>query len=250
MRKILITSSVASMLLLNVGTASALDFKAAKGDGQCPSGYVLATVADVKANEKQACAALGEWYIARLAGGGSMDGPGYNCKIRDHDDRKLGDSLCLRLEFKASKGDGQCPAGFTLATPQEARANQQQACAALGEWYIARLAGGGSMDGPGYNCKIRDLDTRGVGDSLCRAGSPAPIEFKASKGDGQCSDGLTLATPQEARANEKQACAALGEWYIARLAGGGSMDGPGYNCKIRDKDDRKLGDSLCKKYLN
>ncbi len=250
MQKFLMTLTVASMLLMNVGTALALDFKAVKGDGQCPSGYVLATPNDARANQQQACAALGEWYIARLAGGGSMDGPGYKCKIRDKDERGVGDSLCLRLEFKASKGDGQCPAGFTLATPQEARANQQQACAALGEWYIARLAGGGSMDGPGYNCKIRDKDDRGVGDSLCRAGNPAPIQFVASKGDGQCPAGFTLATPQEARANQQQACAALGEWYIARLAGGGSMDGPGYNCKIRDKDERGVGDSLCKKYLN
>ncbi len=162
------TSTVASMLLMNVGTALALDFKAVKGDGQCPSGYVIATPDNARNNQNQACAALGTWYIARLAGGGSMDGSGYNCKIRDKDSRGLGDTLCLRLEFKASKGDGTCPTGLTLATPQETRANQNKACAALGTWSIARLAGGGSMDGSGYNCKIRDKDSRNLGDSLCK----------------------------------------------------------------------------------
>ena len=72
------------------------------------------------------------------------------------------------------------------------------------------------------------------------------LNFKAFPGDGTCEEGYTLATPQEVRA-KPQSCHALGIWYIARLASGGSIDGPGYNCKVRDKDDRKLGHSLCKK---
>jgi len=75
----------------------------------------------------------------------------------------------------------------------------------------------------------------------------AESPFKAVTGDGECPSGYGLATPQEARADQQNACQVLGTWYIARLAGGGSMDGPGYKCKIRDKDDRNLGHSLCKK---
>ena len=62
-------------------------------------------------------------------------------------------------------------------------------------------------------------------------------------GDYACRGNLL--TPEEARRNQRQACNELGEWDIARLAGGGSMDGPGYGCRIRNNDNRRLGDSLC-----
>lgn len=69
--------------------------------------------------------------------------------------------------FVDAKGDGVCPRGYVLASPNFARAHQNQACRALGRWYIARLAGGGTMRGWGYGCKIRNFERRGVGDSLC-----------------------------------------------------------------------------------
>jgi len=90
------TSTVASMLIMNVGTALALDFKTVKGDGQCPSGYVIATPDEARNNQRQACRVLGTWYIVRLAGGGSMDGRGYNCNIRNKDHRGLGATLCKK----------------------------------------------------------------------------------------------------------------------------------------------------------
>ncbi len=71
------------------------------------------------------------------------------------------------LDFNRAQGDGQCPSGYALATPQEARTDQTSACGVLGTWEIARLADGGSMDGSGYDCKIRDSDTRELGHSLC-----------------------------------------------------------------------------------
>jgi hypothetical protein len=76
-------------------------------------------------------------------------------------------------QFAVSNTDGSCPTGYQLATPQQARAQVQRACGVLGEWYIARLAGGGSMDGRGYQCKIRDADTRSLGNSLCSKVSTA-----------------------------------------------------------------------------
>jgi hypothetical protein len=37
----------------------------------------------------------------------------------------------------------------------------------------------------------------------------------------------------------------MGPWYIGRLAAGGSIDGPKYECKIRAKDDRPLTNAIC-----
>lgn len=150
--------------------------------------------------------------------------------------------------FASARGDGICPSGYSPATAAQARGDQQAACSVLSQWAIARLAGGGSMDGRGYGCKIRDRDTRRLGDTLChRAAAPTPpAGFVRQRGDGQCPSGYVLASATEAREDVDGACAALETWTIARLAGGGSMDGRGYGCKIRDADDRPLGDSLCR----
>lgn len=66
------------------------------------------------------------------------------------------------------EGDERCPAGAALLSLEEARAHARAICSALPDWHIVRLANGGSMDGPGYGCGIRDDDERGLGHSLCR----------------------------------------------------------------------------------
>jgi hypothetical protein len=137
------------------------------GDTACPSGYSLATPAEATANQAAVCGKLGTWDIVRLAGGGSMDGPGYGCGIRDADNRALGHTACVQLDFVKPLGDKPCPAGSGLISPQQARARQAELCGKLGSWDIARLEGGGSMDGSGYGCGIRDWDTRGLGHALC-----------------------------------------------------------------------------------
>jgi hypothetical protein len=65
---------------------------------RCPAGWTLAPYAWIKANPRRACGSsgLGEWDIARIAGGGSHDGLGYQCKVRRSDKRKLGHSLCIQ----------------------------------------------------------------------------------------------------------------------------------------------------------
>ncbi|HSS78893.1 MAG TPA: transporter substrate-binding domain-containing protein [Thermoanaerobaculia bacterium] len=78
--------------------ASAIEIKNVKGDGTCPADWVLLSAAEAKANQAAACRVLGQWDIARLAAGGSMDGPGYNCQIRSSDKRTLGNSLCIKPE--------------------------------------------------------------------------------------------------------------------------------------------------------
>jgi len=66
-----------------------------------------------------------------------------------------------------ARGDGECPAGQRLLTYDEAMAQGDQVCRTLGPWYIARLADGGSMDGPGYGCEVRRSDDRSLGHSVC-----------------------------------------------------------------------------------
>lgn len=138
-------------------------------------------------------------------------------------------------------GDTACPSGYTLASPEEARENQSTVCAMLGTWDIVRLANGGSMDGPGYGCSVRTMDSRGMGESLCKQVQ----QFTEVTGDGVCPAGLTVVSPLVARASQSDICSQLGTWDIVRLAGGGSMDGPGYGCDIRDIDERPVGETLC-----
>jgi hypothetical protein len=57
----------------------------------------------------------------------------------------------------------------------------------------------------------------------------------------------TLVTYKEAVENQALLSKKLDTWDIAKLADGGSMDGPGYNSKIREKDDRSFGHALCKR---
>jgi hypothetical protein len=212
------------------------------GDMPCPSGYVPASPQEARANVSAICNTLGAWDILRLAGGGSMEGPGYGCTIRDSDTRGLGHSLCKKVnQFTVATGDGFCPSSYTVASPLVARANPSASCNQLGTWYIARLAGGGSMEGPGYGCTIREADTRGIGHTLC-----AQYTFIRVNGDSPCGPGKTLLTPQEARARTSEVCSKLASWDIARLEGGGSIEGPGYGCTIRDSDTRGLGHAVCK----
>ena len=137
--------------------------------GSCSQGYINVGINEALRNRAQLCNILGQWDIARLADGGSMDGPGYDCKIRGKDTRQLGNSLCKPLDFVVNKGDAKCPTGYTLASVEDVTPNQSLICNSgrLGQWDILRLEKTGSMDGPGYQCKYRLEDTRPLGGSLC-----------------------------------------------------------------------------------
>lgn len=82
---------IASLLL--VSTASLADVKRVVGE-RCPAGYAHVTYQKATAGRAAYCGKLQAWDIARLAGGGSMDGSGYQCKTRQQDNRQLGHSLC------------------------------------------------------------------------------------------------------------------------------------------------------------
>lgn len=146
------------------------------------------------------------------------------------------------VDFKAVSGDGTCPSGTTMVTPDVAFNYQSLACAAIGSNASARIAGGGSMSNAAGGCKVKlkNADPQPV--TLCDS-----ISFQVVNGDNTCPAGTRLATVAEAALFNSQACAALGsdQWYIARLAGGGSIGGSGYNCAISGDNPKPLGHSLC-----
>lgn len=82
-----------------------------------------------------------------------------------------------------------------------------------------------------------------------RVGVPSP-DFASSvfKVRGEtCPSGSTLVTPAEARGNLYDAVQKLDRWDIARLANGASLGGLGYGSKVKTRDDRQLGNALCKR---
>ena len=76
--------------------------------------------------------------------------------------------------FRIADGDGRCPVGYAPLPVDEATATAETLCPLLGQWHIARLADGGSMDGPGYGCGVRVSDARPLGHTLCRPGRGRP----------------------------------------------------------------------------
>lgn len=236
--KSLMSGSLA--IILGFSSAWAIDFQRVEGDSPCPSGYSLVNPDEVKANYTGICSMLDSWDIVRLANGVSLDGPGYGCKMRANDARKLGHSLCKQpTQFTASPRDYYCEAGDTMVSSLVANAHQGEACDALGSWYIARLLDG-AMDGPGYGCNLKPREEQLLGHTLC-----ATYTHMKVSGDVSCPEGSHLATPIEAENNLIKACLSLDFWDTARLAGGGSMDGLGYGCQVRVNDSRALGHSLC-----
>ena len=82
------------MLLAPIAPSIAQPFQV---NGQCPSDATLVTYEAALAQRTALCPSLGRWTISRLAGGGSIDGPGYQCQIRQRDDRAVGTSLCVKV---------------------------------------------------------------------------------------------------------------------------------------------------------
>jgi hypothetical protein len=95
------TSNLSSGGLTNTSPSSVQNFEAAvvKVSGEaCPSGSTLVTYQEALNNRDVLSQKLDTWDIARLADGGSMDGSGYDSKIRAEDERALGHALCKRLQ--------------------------------------------------------------------------------------------------------------------------------------------------------
>lgn len=76
--------------------------------------------------------------------------------------------------LRLADGDGHCPAGYAPLPAAEATAALDTVCPLLGQWHTARLADGGSIDGPGYGCAVRAEDPRPLGHTLCRPARAKP----------------------------------------------------------------------------
>ncbi len=66
-----------------------------------------------------------------------------------------------------------CPVGTVVVSYEEAMRHRDALCRAIGQWDIVYV-GGGSMDGAGYQCRIRPNETRRLKGILCRAAAVMP----------------------------------------------------------------------------
>jgi len=209
----------------------------------CPSGYTYLAYEDVpKAN---LCSNIGQWDIIRLQGGGSADGSGYGCKYRSFDSRNLGSVLCVQtLSAQAQEVSGQtCPSGWGIMNSEEV--SDDNACNIIGQWDIARFGAGASLSGSGYGCGTQNWDQRVLGAALCIQRKIIAVQELNDSGSNLCGQTSSLITVQEAVANQQTLCNLISDWGIVRLAGGASIDGPGYGCGIHTIDRRSLGNAFC-----
>lgn len=148
------------------------------------------------------------------------------------------------VTFEAVKGDNvnACPSGSSVVSPNVGYNYKSEVCRAMGDNASARLADGASMSNAAGGCRVTLKDSNAQPVTLCET-----ISFKVNSGDGTCPSGMRLATVKEAALFNAEACKALGsnQWYIARLANGGSIGGSGYSCGVTMENPNKVGDSLC-----
>jgi hypothetical protein len=85
-----------------------------------------------------------------------------------------------------------CPANTVRVTFAEATANQTELCGKLGDWYTARLAGGGSIDGHAQGCRLHQQDTRPLGHSLCKTDATTIVLIKGCAQPGVESACVTM----------------------------------------------------------
>lgn len=158
-------------LLTGVLASAQVTFSTTAGDGSCSSGTTMVTSDVAYSYKSEACKAIGSAASARIAGGGSMSNAAAGCKVTLKDSATQPVTICDKVTFTLVTGDNYCPSGMRLSTLHEAALFHSQACAALSgnQWYIARLAGNGSISGPGYQCAISEEDSNKLGNSLCVA---------------------------------------------------------------------------------
>ncbi|WP_437784598.1 hypothetical protein [Sorangium sp. So ce1097] len=152
------------------------------------------------------------------------------------------------VEYGVYEGDG-CPAGYAPLTPLDAFWTFLVSCDELPYSGVFRLADGSSIDGPWNNCQQNANDTRQLEYTLCKPNYQlfdiGGTTFAVVRGGEQCLDGFEHVDFATASAYSEEICTHVGYWGIARIGGGGSIDGVGYGCGIRATDPRPLGDAIC-----
>ncbi|WP_437940396.1 hypothetical protein [Sorangium sp. So ce341] len=152
------------------------------------------------------------------------------------------------VEYEVYEGDG-CPVGYAPLTPLDAFWTFIGGCDELPYSGVFRIADGSSIDGPWNNCQQHADDTRELEYTLCKPNYELfdidGTTFAVVRGGEQCIDGFELVDFATASEYSEEICLHVGLWGIARIGGGGSIDGPGYDCNIRASDPRPLGDAIC-----
>ncbi|WP_437646922.1 hypothetical protein [Sorangium sp. So ce362] len=176
MRTLICSLVVGGISLSAPAEAQAVEFGVYEGE-TCPAGYTPLTIADAFWTFAfTGCNELPYSGVFRIADGNSMDGPWNNCQQNAEDTRELDYILCKpnyelfdigETTFAAVRGGGQCLEGFEHVDFATVSAYSAEICTHVGYWGIARIAGGGSIDGPGYGCGFRATDSRELGDSIC-----------------------------------------------------------------------------------
>ncbi|XYI01943.1 hypothetical protein ACMHYB_20100 [Sorangium sp. So ce1128] len=152
------------------------------------------------------------------------------------------------VEFGVYEGEA-CPAGYTPLTAADAFWTFVARCDELPYSGVFRIADGASIDGPWNNCQQHANDTRELDYTLCKPNYElfdiGGTTFAVVRGGEQCLEGFEHVDFATASAYSDEICTHVGYWGIARIGGGGSIDGVGYNCNVRATDSRQLGDAIC-----
>lgn len=167
-----------------------------------------------------------------------------------HDTQVFNDIVCVSTTItQCEVVQGDCPPGMATVSYNEVAANTQEYCDMLGSNDVARIGFMGSLSGSGNGCQLMDFDSSELTESICVKRKIKHTELVDMNGN-LCGEGQVQVTAQDALANQDAYCQLLGDYDIIRLANGGSMDGPGYGCKIRYEDRRSLGGVLCRSLNN
>ncbi|WP_437533366.1 hypothetical protein WME79_06500 [Sorangium sp. So ce726] len=152
------------------------------------------------------------------------------------------------VEYGVYEGE-TCPVGYTPLTPADAFWTFFASCNELPYSGVFRIADGGSIDGPWNNCQQHANDTRELNYTLCKPNYQLfdidGTTFAVVRGGDQCLEGFEHVDFATVAAYSDEICTHVGYWGIARIGGGGSIDGPGYGCGFRATDSRQLGDAIC-----
>ncbi|WP_437304275.1 hypothetical protein [Sorangium sp. So ce388] len=157
-------------------------------------------------------------------------------------------SRAQAVEYGVYEGEG-CPAGYTPLTQLDAFWTFVASCDELPYSGVFRIADGSSIDGPWNNCQQHADDTRELDYTLCKPNYELfeidGTTFAVVRGGEQCLEGFEHVDFATASAYSAEICTHVGYWGIARIGGGGSIDGVGYDCNVRATDSRPLGDAIC-----
>ena len=186
----------------------------------------------------------------RLQSGGSVfPGDIEDCQKHSSDNRILNYTACVKTSIKnvTKITSGNCSEGFDLISLEEVNNDLATYCNLLKEWEIARIGSQGSISGSGYECEVKEWDENDLGVTICVQRSINEIKIVVANETICLGKKRTLLTVEEAMADREKYCKLVPYWGIARLAGGASIGGEGYMCRIKDSDRSSLGHALCGK---